>query len=183
VSFAFFVLGFVAVVNPPRVRLGLPGESARVRASLLVPGAALVFAGAVVLAAVAGRLLEALEVSPETFRLAAGLVLAVEGAWTLLRPRPGPEPVLPGRLAALVPVAFPLLLTPGLVALALAAGADMGPGRAAGAIACGLLLVLPTLPFGEDPREQALLAAAGRLGAALEIAAAAGLALEGLRSV
>ncbi len=180
-SFGLIVLGFIGVVNPPRVRLGLPGVPPRLDVVLL--GSAVALSIAVAIAAAAGWLLGALDVSPETFRLAAGLVLAVEGSWVLVHPRPGPEPVLSNRFAALVPVAFPLLLTPGLIVLCLAAGVDNGVGQTTGALLCGLVLLLPTLPIESDARRTPLLAAGARLLAVLEIVAAAGLALDGLRNV
>jgi small neutral amino acid transporter SnatA (MarC family) len=180
-SLGLVVLGFLGVVNPARVRLGLPGDHAR--PDVLLIGSAIAFAAGLGIAAAASELLSWLDVSSETFRIAAGLVLAVEGAWTLVRPQPGPEPVLPSRLAALVPVSFPLLLTPGLVTLSLAAGADLGVGQTCGALACGLVLLLPILRIERDTRRAALIAPAARLIACLEIIAAAGLALEGLRDV
>lgn len=179
-SFGLIMLGFIGAVNPARVRLGLP---AAVRLDIVLLGSIVALGAAAGIAAASGWLLDLLEVSPETFRLAAGLVLAVEGSWTLVRPRPGPEPVLPNRLAALVPVAFPLLLTPGLVALSLAAGADNGVGQTTAALACGLVLLVPARLIESGTGDQALLAAGARLLAALEIVAAAGLALEGLRNV
>jgi small neutral amino acid transporter SnatA (MarC family) len=179
-SVGLVVLGFVGIVNPARVRLGL---SATARLDIVALGSLVVLGAAAGLAAGADRFLDALDVSPESFRLAAGFVLAFEGAWTLVRPRPYPEPVLPNRLAAFVPVAFPLLLTPGLVVLSLAAGADLDAGQTTAALLCALALLLPTLVVERSPGNEALLAAGARVVAVAEIVAAAGLALEGLRAV
>ncbi len=179
-SLGLIVLGFIGAVNPARVRLGL---SAAARLEIVALGSLIVLGTAAGIAAGAGWLLDELDVSSETFRLAAGLVLAVEGSWILVRPRPYPEPVLPNRLAALVPVAFPLLLTPGLVVLCLAAGADLGVGQTCSALVCGLVLLFPTLLVERSTRNEALLTSGARLLATLEIVAAAGLGLEGLRAV
>ena len=48
------------------------------------------------LAGWSGPILDALEVSPETFRLAAGIVVSVAAVVTLVRPRPAEEPEAPG---------------------------------------------------------------------------------------
>ena len=58
-------------------------------------------------AAVGGPLLEALDVSDPSFRIAAGIVAVLAGAADLFRRPPAPEPALAGWRAALVPVAIP----------------------------------------------------------------------------
>lgn len=177
-SFGFLLLAFVAAVNPCRTRLGLhASRSAVVLGSLiaLAAGSAL---------AVAGRaVLDALDVSPESFRLAAGLVLALEGLRALVVPQPGPVPELTGFGAALVPVAFPLLLQPGVVVLALSAGGDRVAGEAVGALAVALLLVCLAAAQPIGARGEGLFAAGGRLLGALEIAAGVALAVDAIRDV
>jgi hypothetical protein len=82
-----------------------------------------------------------------------------------------------------VPVAFPLLLSPGVVVLAVAAGGDGIVAEAVGALALafGLVLAATLVPRGE--RADALLAAGGRLLAAAEIAAGVALAVDSLHDV
>ena len=75
-------------------------------------------------AAVGGPLLDALDVSEPSFRVAAGIVAALAGAVDLFRRPPSPEPALAGWRAALVPVAIPVVARPALLVLALGAGAD-----------------------------------------------------------
>jgi small neutral amino acid transporter SnatA (MarC family) len=133
-------------------------------------------AAGTVLASLGSPLLDALDVSPASFRLAAGIVLAVEGSRTLVWPRPGTEPELPGLAAALVPVAFPLLLQPGVVALALAAGGDDVGWSGVAALAVALALVV-ALPAG------GLLVAGARLLGGLEVLAGAALAISALGDV
>ena len=82
-----------------------------------------------------------------------------------------------------MPVAFPLLLQPGIVVLALAAGGDDVSGLALGALAVALLLVVGTGLLPRGPRAEALLAAGGRLLGALEIAVGVALAVDALRDV
>jgi small neutral amino acid transporter SnatA (MarC family) len=177
-SFAFLLFALVAAVNPCRVRLVLPE-----RPTVVALGALLALGSAAAVAAVGDALLDALDISPETFRLAAALVLALEGARALVLARPSAEPELTGLGAALVPVAFPLLLTPGVVVLAVAAGGDDIAAEAVGALALAFGLVLPAtlLPRGE--RADALLAAGGSLLGAAEVAAGIALAVDSLREV
>ena len=110
-------------------------------------------------------------------------MLVLEGARALLLARPATEPELAGLGAAVVPVLFPLLLTPGVVALALAAGGDDMAGEAVGAlaIAFGAVVLTTWIPRGE--RADPLLAAGGRLLGAAEIAAGIALAVDSLHDV
>jgi small neutral amino acid transporter SnatA (MarC family) len=115
--------------------------------------------------------------------LATALVLGLEGVRALLLPRPPTEPELPGLGAALVPIAFPLLLQPGVVMLALAAGADDVAGRAVGALAAAFGMVVLTGAVRVEERGGALLAAGGRLIGALELAVGVALAVDAVRDV
>jgi small neutral amino acid transporter SnatA (MarC family) len=178
VTFAFLAFALVAAVNPCRLRLVLPA-----RREAVALGALLALGAVAVIAALGGALLDALDVSPESFRLGAALVLALEGARALVLARPGAEPELPGLRAAVVPVAFPLLITPGVVALAVAAGGDDVEPELAGALALAFALVLATTLVPRGERSDALLAAGGRLLGALEVAAGIALAVGAIRDV
>jgi small neutral amino acid transporter SnatA (MarC family) len=136
-----------------------------------------------VVAAVGGAFLDALDITPETFRLASAVVLALEGTRALVLGRAAPEPELSGLGAALVPVAFPLLLTPGVVVLALTAGGDDIVGQAVGALAVAFALVLLATLLPRGARASALLAAGGRLLGATEVAAGVALAVDSLHDV
>jgi small neutral amino acid transporter SnatA (MarC family) len=177
-SFAFLAFALVAAVNPCRLRLVLPRRRGAVAlGTLLALGA---FAA---IAALGGELLEALDISPESFRLGAALVLGLEGVRAFVFARPAAEPGLAGLKAGLVPVAFPLLLTPGVVALAVVAGGDGVEAEAVGALVLALALVLGTTLLPRGTRADALLAAGGRLLGALELVAGVALAVEALRDV
>jgi small neutral amino acid transporter SnatA (MarC family) len=178
VSFGFLLLAFAAAVNPCRASLVLPAQT-----PALALGALVALAACAAVALAGSVVLEALDVSPESFRLAAALVLGLEGLRALLLPRPAAEPELPGLGAALVPIAFPLLLQPGVVMLALAAGGDDVAGRGIGAlcVALGVAVLAGALRVGE--RGEALLAAGGRLTGALEVAVAVALAVDAVRDV
>jgi small neutral amino acid transporter SnatA (MarC family) len=177
-SFAFLLLALVASVNPCRVRLVLPE-----RRPAVALGALLALGLAACIAAAGHAALDALDITPETFRLAAAVVLALEGTRALVAARPAREPELDGLGAALVPVAFPLLLTPGVAMLAVAAGGDDMVGEAVVALALAFALVLPATLVPRSARTDALLAAGGRLLAAAEIAAGVALAVDSLRDV
>jgi small neutral amino acid transporter SnatA (MarC family) len=178
VSLAFLVVAFVAAVNPCRARLGFPGPWL-----LLALGSALAALAAAAFVAVGKGVLDALDVSPESFRLAAGLVLSVEGARTLVWPRPATERGLPGLWAAVVPVAFPLLLQPGVVVLALAAGGDELVGRAVAALVVALGVAAAAGAIRGGVRAEGLLVAGSRLLGAIELTAGVALAVDAVHDV
>jgi small neutral amino acid transporter SnatA (MarC family) len=178
VTFWFLLLAFAASLNPCRFRLAFAGRPEVVALGSLAAlgvGATLCFLGEAVL--------DALAISPESFRLAAALVLAVEGIRALLAASPRPAPALAALRAALVPVAFPLLLQPGVVVLALAAGGDDVAATAVGALAIALVPVIGASLLAGGARTDALLLAGGRLFGALEIVAGAALAVDAIRDV
>ena len=83
-TFSFLLFALVAAVNPCRLRLVLPER----RGAVLL-GAMIALAGVAAIALVGGALLDALDISPESFRLGAAVVLALEGARSLVLARPG----------------------------------------------------------------------------------------------
>jgi small neutral amino acid transporter SnatA (MarC family) len=177
-TFAFLAFALAAAVNPCRLRLVLPE-----RRGTVALGALLALGVVSAIAALGGALLDALDISPESFRLGAALVLALEGARALVFARPAAEPELPGLRAALVPVAFPLLLSPGVVALAVAAGGDDVEPDVIGATAAAFALVLAATFVPRGERADALLMAGGRLLGALEVVAGVALAVDAIRDV
>ena len=130
---------FVAVVNPPRAAALVAPTLWRTGRAVAVVGAAAAGVVAVVLAALHEQILDLLSVSAPTFRIGAGLVIVGMGLRSLLlAPEPWTEGVAGGRLTALVPVAFPILVTPELAVAAVAFGADEGTGITIGGIVLGL---------------------------------------------
>jgi small neutral amino acid transporter SnatA (MarC family) len=176
----------VLALNPTRAAFGVPraGRSPRTVVGLAALGGA-VGGLLVCAAATAGdSLLEALDVSEPSFRIAAGVVAAIAGAADLLRRPPPPDPALAGWRAALIPVAIPVVARPALLVLALGAGADRGVLVSAGAMALGIALLIglargwPT----EGPRGR-VLRWAGRLLAAALVACGVILAVDGVLDV
>jgi small neutral amino acid transporter SnatA (MarC family) len=136
-------------------------------------------------AAAAGEpLLEALDVSEPSFRLAAGIVAVLAGALDLFRRPPPPEPALAGWRAALVPVAIPVVARPALLVLALGAGAERSILVSAGAMAVGVALLTALAAWSpvEGPGGR-VLRWAGRLLAAGLVACGVILAIDGIMDV
>jgi small neutral amino acid transporter SnatA (MarC family) len=165
VTFAFLVAGFLATTNAGRVALACVETRPRPRtvAIALLVGMALVLAAV----AVADELLDALAISPESFRIAAGLVLAATGLRTIAMPSP-----TPGVVAA-------VLVTPELATLAVSFGADESSGKVLGAAALALLVAAPaTTLHRRDP-----VVLGTQFLAALQIIVAVALVVSGVRDV
>jgi small neutral amino acid transporter SnatA (MarC family) len=177
-------VAYVAAVNPLRTRLGLPEDDRRrVRFGVAAAGSILALAGVWALAAGSGPVLDLLEVSPETFRLAAGIVLAVAAIVTLLRPRPPAEPELPGLWSAVWPAFYPRLLSAEVVALALTTGTKEG---AAASVAAAGVALAATVLLGRVRRTgfaDRVLVNLGRLVTVLLVIAALYLIVDGIRDV
>ena len=172
------IIAFVTAINPFRTKPVLPP-----RLDAVAIGAALAFGVALVLAAGADSLLDWLNTSPEAFRIGAGGVLAVSGVSAMVRPRPE-EPSLAGAAAGLVPVAFPLLVTPALAVLAISYGADRGVGDAAigTAVALAGLIAAAVVPRGGDV-SRSVWAWLGRMTGAAVVVVAVVLIIDGIKDV
>jgi hypothetical protein len=163
-SFGFLVAGFLATTNAGRValaaRAGVPSRRERIAAPLA--GAALILGATLA----ADGLLDALSISPESFRIAAGIVLIAAGGRTLVWPSPA------------APFAA-VLVTPELTMLSLTFGADEPTGKALAA-ALPAFLVL-ALAYRARRRDTSALAA--QFLAALELVVAVALVVAGIRDV
>jgi small neutral amino acid transporter SnatA (MarC family) len=181
-----WALALVLALNPARAAFGLPraGRSSPSGVQVAALGGLIGGLALCAAAALGGPLLEALDVSDPSFRLAAGVVAVLTGAADLFRRPPAREPGLAGWGAALVPVAVPLVLRPALVVLALGAGADRGVLVAvgAGAVAVALLVALAAWRPTEGVGGRVLRWAARLLGAAL-VACGVVLAVDGVLDV
>ncbi len=173
-------------LNPARAAFAVPheGRSRRTVVRLALAGGAIGGLFVVVAVLAGDPLLDLLDVSEPSFRLAAGIVAVVAGAADLFRRPPAPEPALPGWRAALVPIAIPAVARPALVVLALGAGADERVLASVRAMLLGiaLLAVLVALWPAEGPRGRAL-RWAGRLLAAGLVACGVILAIDGILAV
>jgi multiple antibiotic resistance protein len=177
----------ILALNPARAAFGIPRPrpgSSTGAVELAALGCAVGAVAVCAASALAPPLLDALDVSDPAFRIAAGIVALLTGAADLFRRPLPPEPALPGRRAALVPVAIPLVARPAVLVIALGAGADRGALVAAAAMAVGVA-VLTTLtarvpPDGPDERG---LRWAARLLAAALVAAGVLLTVDGIYDV
>jgi small neutral amino acid transporter SnatA (MarC family) len=176
----------VLALNPARAAFGVPraGRSRRTVVGVAAVGGAIGGLAVCAAAAAADPLLEALDVSEPSFRIAAGIVAGIAGAGDLFRQPPRPEPGLAGWRAALIPVAIPIVARPALVVLALGAGADRGVLVSAGSMAMGIALL--TGLAGGAPAERTwgrVLRWAGCLLAAGLVACGVILAVDGVLDV
>ncbi len=176
------ILLVFAAVNPPAV-LATMNQTIEERLGWKVPAVAFLAAAALLLAATfaADAFLDALQLEPETFRISAGIVMAVTGAALLLF-GPFSYPVEPGRKGALFPFAFPLLASPAALAAVLTRSADKGEPQVVlaslvvvGAVAAGV--------FALSGRPVSFASALARLIGAVLIFRAVGLVIDGIRSV
>lgn len=170
----------LAAVNPAAVALVLwPRE----RGPIAAVAAAITWALVTVGAAASGPLLDALDVSAATFRIATGVVIGLAGArWLVFGASPIDIDTPPGTWRRLgVPLLIPALVTPQLAMVSLSTGADDGTLGAAwtAAIAVGLAWVAVAMT---KRRRLGWLVAVRFLGA-LGILVAFALVVDGVKSV
>lgn len=177
----FALIAYLAAVNPPRLRLGLPERNGRARFGPLAVGTGLVFAVAAALALTAVTALEWFQITPESWRMATGIIVGLVGARVLVAPQRAEEPVLDGWGAALVPIAFPLLFTPQLAVLAVLFGGTESKSVAVGTLAVALIIAV-AVGMMRRTREALWLASARFFGALLIIVAVLEV-VEGIRDV
>jgi small neutral amino acid transporter SnatA (MarC family) len=181
-----WLIALIAAMNPLRVAVGVP-RAARPRPEILtiaalgaLVGGALAFTAA----AAAQPLLDAIDVSAPAFRIAAAAVGGVAAIAAFARRPPPPDPALPGRRAALVPIAVPLVASPGLLLLSVSAYADRGAAFVAGAlVVAGALAVAATVLLPARGPERRLAVWAMRLVAAVALATSVLLIIDGIFDV
>ena len=169
-----------AAVNPTAVALLVwPRERASVAAVAVGLAWGLVLAGA----AASEFVLDLLDVSAATFRIAAGVVLGLAGArWLLVGVSPSDVDTPAGTWHRVgVPLLIPVLITPQLAMVTISTGADDGVVVAAGtsALALGVTWLAMTL----RKRRRWAWAVGARFLGALGIAVAFALVVDGVKSV
>ncbi len=180
-SIWFVYATYLAAVNPARLRPALPQRKGRIRWAATLSGATATLVAGFFLVAVSTDLLDALDITPETWRIAAGSIATLVGLRVLAAPLRAEEPQLHGRWAALVPVAFPLLITPELVALVSLFGATEPATRSIGGLIAAIALGAATGAVAH--RRPSLWLAGARLFAALLILGGLAMIVEGIRDV
>ena len=182
-SFALILLTYLGAMNPARLRLAAPEDDSVARPAPLAISSLLVLGLGAAGVAASVPLLDWLQISPETFRVALGIVLVLTGAWWLAFPRPSSEPELSGLGAALIPVTFPLLVSPALFATVISTGADESAAVSIGSLAVSLaaLNLLGRVKVG--PTTKAVLIGITRLLGMVLIVAAVAFIIDGIRDV
>jgi len=183
-TFGLLLAAYLGVLNVARARLGAPeGSDGRARPWPLAGGSLLALGLVAALAGWSGPLLRALQITPETFRIAAGIAGVIAAAHILIVPRPAAEPVPGGWWAALWPVCFPLLVGPEVMAMAVATGTREGvPATlAAAGAALAVLLALGALP--RRPLPDRVLVWLARVLALVLLVVGLWLAVDGIRDV
>ena len=178
-----WAVALLLALNPARAAFGVPRTGREITWLCLV-GGAIGGLAVCIFAALGDPLLDALDVSAPAFRIAAGVVALLAGATDLVRRPPSPDPALPGRRAALVPVALPLVARPILLVIALSAGADQGVVVSLAAMIVGVaILTALSTRVSPDGSSGRTLRWAARLLAAGLIACGALLTIDGILSV
>lgn len=180
------VVFFFAAVNPASVALAMARHEAE--RAVQSRWRELAIAGAIAVVAYAGaafgatRLLDGLAIEPESFRVAAGIVMATVGVFAIWRGAPDIEGTAAGLRASVFPLALPLLVSPAGLVAAITYGADDGGGKALGAVAVPLAIA-GVLLVSRTGRAMPALDAVARLTGALLVAVAAGLVVDGVRAI
>lgn len=172
----FVAIAVVLAVNPLRLQGRLP------LARVVGWGVLIASIAYLALGAVATVLVEAIDVSPPTMRIAAGLVLIVGAARDLLLGPPELEPSLPGAKAAVIPVALPMLVRPHVAVLAVSIGASDGLAPlAAGAALTAVITMWVARP--RDAVAARVLSWSATTTSVVAVAMGVALAVEGVFSV
>lgn len=178
---------FAAAMNPPAIGAVATsfGGARRPRAASVAIGWTVGVAVTLLAALGARRFLEGLELSPETFRIAAGAILVVTGARETWRGGP-PLVALPERAweRGIYPLGLPLLASPaGLAAtIGLAAHDAVGSGKALAA-AVPMLTVGAAAALLAGDRSLGVWRAAAQLFGALAVVVGVAFVISGVRAV
>ena len=190
-EFLRLVVVFVAAINPAAVALAMamPAKSTRSVKSAMarrwqVPAIGAGLAAVLYAAAVFGAepLLDWLQIEPESFRVAAGVVMATVGVYTVWSGRLGDYAQGAGAQAGLFPLGLPLLAGPAGLIAALSYSVDKGAGKTAGAICVGVIVAVAVVTLRPAKAGPALDGVA-RVTGALLVAVAAGLIVSGVRAI
>ncbi|MEE8332131.1 MAG: MarC family protein [Acidimicrobiia bacterium] len=182
-SFAFYAFAFLAVANPFRWRLSLPEDGELPRPQPLAIGLGVLIATAVIVAAAADSILDWLDVSAETWRIAAGIVVVGAGLWVMAFPQRRQEASLRGSAAGVVPVFFPVLFSPELFVVLKSTGADEGVGFTLWALAIPVAAVVLLSSLRRSPTSETVMTGLSRLLGALAVVVGIALIISGIRDV
>ncbi len=176
------ILLVFAAINPPAV-LSTMNRAVEGRLNPRVALVAFLGGAALLLAATfaADAFIGALDLEPETFRISAGIVMAVTGVAFILF-GPLSYPVEPGRKGALFPFAFPLLASPAAFAAVLTRSADKGEPQTVLAVLVVTAAVAAGV-FALSGRSAPVVGALARVIGAVLVFRAVALVIDGIRAV
>ena len=170
------LLLFLTAVNPHRAAALWPAGTSR---SSRLTAAAVTTVAVGALALWSEPLLDLLDVSRESFRIAAGAVLVASGLRSIATRPVRYDEAPQGWRGVLAPLTFPILLDAAMVVAAVSSGADEGAAvttvAAAAAVATAALV--------EEPGRDWVRLAVGRLWAAGLVAFGFGLVVSGVLDV
>lgn len=181
-DFLQLLVFMIAALNPAAAAAAPVPPGKRLGWDVIGGGTGIALVVCVSAAVFGDRILDGLDVEPETFRVGAGAVMLVTGGlalWNGGAPHRGPWE---GRGAALFPLALPVLVTPAVLVASLSYGADRGAGETSMAIVVAMLLGagLLAVRFG---RFEAASDGVARVTGALLVVVAAGLIVDGVRAI
>ena len=181
-EFPRILVTLLFAANPFLLAAALGG---RPRTTVLAQAAATAGLILIVAAGVAGPLLDALSIEPETFRIAAGVIMLVTGAAAAF-PFGSPRAIPIGETGRFVPGVFPLgwpgLASAGAVAAAMSYSADSGAGVTVIAAVLAVAVSLGALSvIARSPRIWPL--SAGRFCGGVLVVLAVDLIVAGIQDV
>lgn len=184
-------LALFAAINPAAALIAFRGAVgdrwgtrafASERPAMVVAGVVVAGALYALLAFAGENLLEELDIAPETFRIAAGIVMAASGVFAIWRMGLADDGALPGIGAGVFPLAIPLLGSAAGLVAAISYGADQGSWETFAAAAV-IVVVTGALAWQYRDSWRPVAGPVARLTGALLIAVAAALVVEGVRDV
>ncbi len=181
------VVIFFAAINPAAVVMAMRADGTtedrqrRWQAPLLA--AAIALALYAFAAGGAERFLDWLQIEPESFRVAAGVVMATGGVYTVWFGRWGNHSNDAGGISgAVFPLGLPLLAGPAGLIAAISYGVDDGAGKTIGAVSVAVVLAAGLL-IARTNKAETMLDALARITGALLVVIAAGLIVSGVRDI
>ena len=164
-TLTLLVLAMIAAANPFRALAARPPDATR---ETLIAAVAATGVLVLVSAVVSDPLLDLVNVSGPSARIAAGIALLVVALKDVFAAPPTAEPALAGWRGGLIPLAFPVIFSPALALLAVAGAADRGVAVALTAAVIALVPVALTLSIAPMmQRIRSMTAFVGAMGTGL----------------